>query len=156
MADDVSAVQTALCLIASTPHKSLALCGSELLYANLAIAKALLSHSQSSTQVEGQDIGQSEFHAAIPLTETDDVGARNETQITAQSSKSWLSSPENALVSLAHCWLHTTSTALQERGEREELPLAFRNAVISNSPAVLALLRRFVMKSRRFAKLKRS
>jgi hypothetical protein len=152
---ELLAVRAALETISRASCNSLVSSTRELYQANAAIAEALLSLSQSSgqdyqvkAQVEG--IVSSE-HANLANLQTQpqatsEVNAvQNQTQNILQRYKARRGGPEHAVVKLAHYWIQRklTGSSLRSVGDAEEhkVLVDLHKAVISSTPAILALLR---------------
>ncbi|KAI2475285.1 hypothetical protein Ptr902_10735 [Pyrenophora tritici-repentis] len=150
------AVRAALKTISQASTQSLLSSTHELCQANVAIAEALLSLSRSNghdtDQVEAQVGGiVSSEHADVanPQTQphaTSEVGtAQDETQSILQRYKARRDGPEHAVVRLAQYWIQRklAGSSFRNVGDADEhrLLVDLRNAVISSTPTVLALLR---------------
>ncbi|KAF2024847.1 hypothetical protein EK21DRAFT_93731 [Setomelanomma holmii] len=160
MANNVFAVSVALNIVSSASHDLLASCNNnELVLANLAIANALLL--RGSTQVEGDDVGpvEDEVENIVakmtetvmfpittkfknPQTQSRVAGGK---QRTLQTCKMWLSRSENIVAHLAQEWLRSRIAEWDGKSGRHGVS----KAVIGNSPALLSLLKRIMMKRRR-------
>jgi hypothetical protein len=140
MADECLAVRGALRTINQASHHALVSCSRELHEVNFVVARALLSlssNTQSSITSNEKD-SHNTIAAGITTTQNTEstyLKPQSEAQNVIQKYRLWPSKSENALVSLAQCWLQSKTMGLEERGGLEEFPLALRKAVISNSPA---------------------
>lgn len=156
MAEETLAVNAALRTISQASQHALASCSLELHEANLVIAKALLTLSESykdygyATKSSLQRCATGESFSAKLTT----LEGQHESRNALEKETTWLSKPDNALVNVAQYWLQTRAMAPEHRSRRDDLPLIVRRAVISNSPAVLALLRKLFIKRSRLAKFK--
>ena len=151
----VLAVRAALETISGASYNSLVSSTRELYQANAAIAEALLSLSRSSDhsdQVEAQVSGiVSSKHADLDNVQTQPHATsevdttQNETQGMLQRYKARHDGPEHAVVRLAQYWIQRklTGSSCRNVGDADEhrLLVDLRKAVISSTPAVLALLR---------------
>jgi hypothetical protein len=150
------AVRAALETISQASTQSLVSSTRELCQANVAIAEALLSLSQSSghdaDQVEAQVGGiVSSEHADLANLQTQpratsEVGtAQDKTQSMLQRYKARRDGPEHAVVRLAHYWIQRKLTGSGfcnvSDADEHRLLVDLRKAVVSSTPAVLALLR---------------
>jgi hypothetical protein len=132
MADEVLVVSFALKTISAASHESIVSCLPELFQANLAIAKALLLHSQQGHQIEV---------------------VQNRAQ---NGNQTWISRPETAIVDFAQHWLQRRLAGSEYISGQKVFSQAFdiRKAVISSSPVLIALLRKFAKKRKRSAQVK--
>ncbi|KAF2818169.1 hypothetical protein CC86DRAFT_389125 [Ophiobolus disseminans] len=160
MADEHLLVKASLRIISAASTKSLASSCSELYQANYAIALAILLLKESSIQADSHDtrlvedkakrivgeitsvITSPTVEAVNPQTRTRHVG--NGAQHRLQKYKTWLSKPDHAIVDFAHEWLKTRLTGLESVNERHDL----RRIMMANGPALLAVLRRAIKKTR--------
>jgi hypothetical protein len=155
MSVELLAVKAALDTISGASCNSLVSSTRKLYQANAAIAEALLSLSQSSDhddQVEAQvraivsskhaDLAnvQTQPHATSEVDTTE-----NEIQGMLQRYKARHDGPEHAVVRLAQYWIQRKLTGFSFRnvGDADEhrLLVDLRKAIISSTPAVLAMLR---------------
>jgi hypothetical protein len=156
MSVELLAVRAALETISGASCNSLVLSTRELYQANAAIAEALLSLSRSigynGDQFEAQVGGiVSSEHADLANLETQphatsEVGtAQDKTQSMLQRYKARRDGPEHAVVRLAQYWIQRKLTGSSFRNvsdaDEHRLLVDLRKAVISSTPAVLALLR---------------
>ncbi|KAF2844408.1 hypothetical protein T440DRAFT_549335 [Plenodomus tracheiphilus IPT5] len=156
MADDFTAVRAALETISGASCHLLVSSTRELYQANATIAEALLYLSESSghdaDQVEAQAGGiVSSEHANLANLQTQphatsEVGtAQDKTHSVLQRYKSRRDGAEHAVVSLAQYWIQRklTESGLRKVGDADEHRLLadLRKAVVSSTPAVLALIR---------------
>ncbi|KAI1667997.1 hypothetical protein L13192_08706 [Pyrenophora tritici-repentis] len=150
------AVRAALETISQASTQSLISSTRELCKANAAIAKALLYLSRSSghnaDQVEAQVGGNiSSEHADLAnlqtqLHATSEVStAQDETQSMLQRYKARRDGPEHAVLRLAQYWIQRKLTGSSFRNvgdaDKHRLLVNLRNAVISSTPTMVALLR---------------
>jgi hypothetical protein len=155
MSVELLAVRAALDTISGASCNSLVSSTHELYQANAAIAEALLSLSRSSghdDQVEAQARGivssehsdlanvQTQPHATSEVDTT-----QSKTQDMLQRYKARRDGLEHAVVRLAQYWFQRklTGSSFRNVGDADEhrLLVDLRKAVISSTPAVLALLR---------------
>jgi hypothetical protein len=139
--EEIVDVGAALRTINQASYDVLASFTLELYEANHAISGALLSkipaRSKSSTttgndkrfQPQNQGEVQDALHTSV-----------------------WYCRPETALMNLAEYWLHERAMGSESNGARSGIPLTLRKAIISNSPAVIALLRKAFIKRKRLTK----
>jgi hypothetical protein len=149
MATNVLAVQAALRTICQAQNQALVSCSLELHEANLAIAEAFLSLSKSH-RYQGPLIDH-EDQERVTTSEDKPPSARgqNDDQNGPQKYETRLSRSETAVVNLAQYWLQVRALSSEHKSGHNEIPLVIRKAVISNSPAVLALLKKLFIKRRR-------
>jgi hypothetical protein len=156
MAVKLLAVRVALETISGASCDSLISSTRGLYQANATIAEALLSLSRSSVHdaygVEAEIGGiMSSEHADLanlqtqPHTTSEFNAAQNETQSMLQRYKALRKGPEHAIVRFAQYWIQRklTGSSFRNVGDADEhrLLVDLRKAVISSTPAVLALLR---------------
>jgi hypothetical protein len=156
MAVELLAVRAALETISGASCNSLISSTHKLCQANATIAEALLSLSRSSVhnadrvEAEVGGIVNSE-HADLanlwtqPHTTLEVSTAQNETQSMLQRYKALCNQPEHAVVRFAQYWIQRKLTGSSFRNvsnaDEHRLLVDLRKAVISSTPAVLALLR---------------
>jgi hypothetical protein len=132
MSVELLAVRAALDTISGASCNSLVSNLRELYQANAAIAEALLSLSLTNVQAQP--------HATLEVDTT-----QNETQGILQRYKTRRDRPEHALVRLAQYWIHRKLTGSSSRNisdaDEHRLLVDLRKAVISSTPALLAMLR---------------
>jgi hypothetical protein len=154
MGDEILTVGAALRTINQASHHALVSFTLELYEANHVISKALLSQHQGSPldTYEGQkaSVAESEGNTITLNDEPTQSSTQSETQNMLHAEVR-PSRSEIALVKLAEYCLHTRAINSEYRGGRSDLHLMFRKAMISNSPAVLAALKRFLVKKKRSA-----
>jgi hypothetical protein len=163
MADEPSSVGCALKAISQASHYALVYSIRDLYRANVVIAKALLLLSESGDSTDPCSYGNSEGQDKHIVVDTTDKATvtnpglaefqsqpQNDNSSDVQMCKMWLGRPEDTLVNLARYWLQT------DRSERAKIPIMIRRAIKSNSPDLLALLGKFVLKRKRLAKLRLS
>jgi hypothetical protein len=155
MSVELLAVRSALQTISGASYNSLVSSTHELYPANAAIAEALLSLSRSSghnDQVEAQVRGiVSSEHSDLANVQTQPYATsgvnttQNKTQDMLQQYKARGDRPEHAVVRFAQYWIQRklTGSSFCNVGDADEhrLLVDLRKAVISSTPAVLALLR---------------
>jgi hypothetical protein len=154
MVTNVLAVQAALRTICQAPTHALVSCSLELHEANFAIAEALLSLSKSH-KYQGHLVDHEDQERVTTSEDKppSDRGGNND-QNRLQKCETWLSRPETAVVNLAQYWLQTRAFGSEYKSGQNEIPLIIRKAVVSNSPAVLAVLKRVFIKRRRLGNSK--
>jgi hypothetical protein len=143
--DEFSIVGAALRTINQASYHVLASFALELYEANHVISEALLSKHQSRHLNTDEPQGK--------------IAAESESIITTSNDKPsqdqrWPYRPETALGNLVEYWLYKKAMNSEHDGACSGLPLTLRKAIISNSPAVVALLRKFCMKRKRLAQYK--
>jgi hypothetical protein len=152
MAEDLTTLKAALQTVSKAPPQSLILHVRELCQANAAIAEALVSISQSSSYhaigveaeaeraVVSEDAGISDLQ-----TQDQEVKVVQETQNMLQKHTSWRGRTEHVVMKLAQHWVHGKVTGSSSRtfsdADEHRLLLDLRQAILSSTPAVLALLR---------------
>jgi hypothetical protein len=155
MSVELLAVRAALDTISGASCNSLVSSTRELYQANAAIAEALLSlirNSDHDDQVEAQVRGiVSSKHADLANVQTQPHATsevditQNESQGMLQRYKAQHDGPEHAVVRLAQYWIRRKlmGSSFRNVGDADEhrLLVDLRKAVISSTPAVLALLR---------------
>jgi hypothetical protein len=144
MGEEILTVGAALRTINQASHHALASFTLELYEANHVISKALLGKHHSLNTVEGH----------CSTTTVNEELVQTPTQSENQNRlhmEAWPSRSDTALVNLAEYWLHIRAIHLKYSGGRGDLPVIIRKAMISNSPAVLSLLRKFLAKRKRSA-----
>jgi predicted ATPase len=154
MEDDILTVGAALRTINQASHYALASFTPELYEANHVISEALLNRHQRR-HLDTDEYRKSNAAENEGNTTLNDKATQAPTQSENQNTlhtKVWLGRSETALVKLAEYWLHTRAIDSEHRGRRSDLPLILRKAIISNSPAVLAVLRKFYIKRKRLVK----
>jgi hypothetical protein len=157
MADESLAVQIALSTINRASHHALLSCSRELHEVNLTIARALLLLNSSTSQnFPSNDATRDEITEAtrddiIEAVMPSPTPSFDPEVVDVHQSES-LRTYKIALVNSVQHWLQTSIPHAEGRNGRDELALILRKAVISHSPAVLALLRKFVSKRKRVEK----
>jgi hypothetical protein len=155
MEEDILAIGAALRTVNQASHYALASFPLELHEANHVISEALLSVYQrrhlNSREYQETIEAESECNTTTLSDKPTQTPTQSETQNTRRT-KVWLCRPEAALVKLGEYWLHTGALNPEHRGGRGDLPLILHKAMISNSPMVLAVLRKFFVKRKKLAK----
>jgi hypothetical protein len=155
MEEDILTIGAALRTINQASHHALASFPLELHEANHVISEALLSAHQrrhlSSCEYQETNVAESECNTTTLNDKPTQTQTQSETQNTRRT-KEWVSRPKTALVKLVEYWLHTRAINPEHRGGRGDLPLILHKAMILNSPAVLAVLRKFFVKRKNLAK----
>jgi hypothetical protein len=153
MEDEILTVGAALRTINEASYYALVSFTPELYEANYIISKTLLSKSRLNPN-ECQKIlaAESESDRTAVNNKPVQLQKQNENQNMLHTGKVLPISSEAALMHLAEYWLHIKAINSKNRGARSDIPLILRNAVISNSPTVLALLKKVLIKRKRLAK----
>jgi DNA-binding GntR family transcriptional regulator len=152
MSEDLTTLKAALQTVSKARPQSLMLHVRELCQANAAIAEALLSISQSSNyhvvgvETEAERAVVSEDADVSDLrTQGQEENAVQKTHNMLQKHMSWRDRSEHVVMKLAQHWVYGKVTGSSSRtfGDADEhrLLIDLRQAILSSTPSMLALLR---------------